>query len=277
MIKTIRGAHADLRSVRAPASIRYVTLRGSRIESLEGIERFAGVETIVFEKARTNDLRPLLRLENLKVLRILESVSATDFDSVLHMARLEELSIHLFDAADAQHATTCAFGRLPRLTGLWLHSKEDYGLNVAAGWVLQLKALERVSLGTLGIREEDTDAVRRAGPKLRLLQFKERSEAQTQRITDALGPGIIDVWEPPDPAYGRILEIDGTFSMALSFPRFTNALERDIYAQTLLDGKWKDLAPELEMDPDADMIYFNSPRRHILEELLKRAKVAGLL
>jgi hypothetical protein len=277
MTKTIRGTHADLQSVRAPATIRYLGLRGSRIESLEGIERFSHVETIVFEKARTNDLRPLLRLENLKVLRILEPVSAADFDSILDMAGLEELSIHLFDAVDARHATTCAFNRLPRLTGLWLHSKEDYGLNVAAGWVPQLKALERLSLGTLGIREEDTDAVTRAGSKLTLLQFKERSEAQTRRITDALGPGIVDVWEPPDPAYGRILEIDGTFSMALSFPRFTNALDRDIYAQTLLESKWKDLTPDLEMDPDADMIYFNSPHRHILEELLKRATVAHLV
>jgi hypothetical protein len=278
MVKTIRGAHADLRSVRAPASIRYVNVTGSKIESLTGIERFDGVHTIIFEKARTDDLRPLIPLKHqLRSVRILEPVMAADFDSISGLSELEELSIYLFDAADARHAAIARFELLPRLTGLWLVSKEDFGVDLAAAWLPQLSELERLCLVKLGIREQDTDAVCRAGPKLRLLKFRERSAAQTQRITEALGPGVADVWEPPEPSHGAIFEIDGTFSVSLSFPRFDNGLDRDIYAQRLLEGQWKDLADDLEMDPDADMISFYSTRRDVLEALVKRAAASRLI
>jgi hypothetical protein len=272
MGKTIRGAHADLRSVRAPASIRTLNIKGSRIESLDGTERFEGLDAILFWKARTDDLRPLVGLApQLKTLRINDPVTTADFDSIFALSDLEELWINVFDAADAHRAAMGAFERLPRLKSLWLLSPEDFGIDLAASWIPQLRELERVFLDKLGIREEDTEAVCRAGPKLGLLRFRERSPAQTQRLTDALAPGVVELWEPSEPSHGVIFEINGRFSVTFGFPRAKTSLDQEIAAERLLKGKWSDLAPALEMDAGGDEVMFTTDRREVLEDLVQRA------
>jgi hypothetical protein len=264
--------------VRAPASIRTLHIKGSRIESLGGVERFEGLGAIQFWKARTDDLRPLLGLApQMKTVRIYDPVTTADFDSIFELSELEELWINVFDAADARRAAMGAFNRLPRLKSLWLLSPEDFGIDLAAAWIPQLCDLERVFLDKLGIRREDTDAVCRAGPKLGLLRFKERSPAQTQRLTEALAPGVVDASEPPEPSHGVIFEINGRFSVTVGFPRAKTGLDQEIAAERLLNGKWSDLAPVLEMDAGGDEVMFTSDRREVLEDLVHRATAAKVV
>jgi hypothetical protein len=277
-VKMIRGAHADLRSFRGQGSIWIINIQGSKIDSLKGIERFPHVRQITFENARTDDLRAVVPLrEQLKTLRIMQPATRTDLDSVLELGQLEALSLYLYDEEDARRASIAPFERLPHLRELLLIAPEDYGIDMAADWFPQLSDLGHVWFGKFGIREEDTEAVCRAGPELRHLQFRERSPEQTQRIAQALGAGVTDTWEPPEPSYGVIFEIDGTFSVSLSFPREESGMDQYIAAQRLLSGKWSDLANDVETDAGGDEVVFRSSRRDVLDELVKRATAARLV
>ena len=279
MVKTIHGPHSDLRSVRAPSSIMILNIQGVRIESLAGIERFKNVHTVSFEKARVDDLAPLVALEpTLRKLTIHEPPTSIDIYSLFQLSGLEDLWVIDPDDLDSmRRLAEGPFQRLPRLTSLTLRTSEDHCIDIGAAWFPQLTELDRVYFSNLGIRVQDTDAVCQAGTKLRRLSFKSRSAEQTAAIVHALGPQVVDTWEPPQPQHGEILELEGTLIVSLGFPRADSGMDQEIAARRLLDGRWSDLAPDVDMDQGGDAVYFSSRRRDVLEELIRRAEAARLI
>ena len=279
MIKNVRGAHTDLRSVRAPSSIVYLGITGGRIESLEGIERFENVDTVVLERARVDDLQPLRAMKaHIKTLRIFEPITEIDFDSIFELSALEDLWItHLLDEREARRIASGPFERLSRLKALTITRNEDFGIDMIASWFPELRDLEYVYLGRFGIREEDTEAICHGSRKLRALQFNDRSAPQTKRIAEAFGPGVVDTWWPPEPRHGEVLEIEHGFVVTIAFPRAEDTMEVQLAAERLLKGKWGDLAAEVDMEADDDVAYFHSDRREVLEELVRRATAAKLV
>jgi hypothetical protein len=74
-----------------------------------------------------------------------------------------------------------------------------------------------------------------------------------------------------------ILEIDGGFSMSLGFPQADSGIDQERAAQRPFAGRWRDLADDVQMEQSGDEVWFQSDRRDVLEELLRRASAARLV
>jgi hypothetical protein len=276
--RTISRSRPDLRSARAPATIERMSIEGIGLKSLDGIERFGGLREIDFERARTDDLSPLVPMSGqLRKLIVSFPATRTDFASIIRLDQLEVLWAWFLDREDVEVVRATRFDRCSELRELFLLTGPYPGPEMPLDWLPGLKHLESLNLGGFGVRAQDMEMLCTEGARLKQLTFRAANTEQANRIVDALGPEVVDLWDSPGVAHGIVAELDDYFFVTLSFPRADSGTEQDEMAQRLLRTKWRDLAAVIEYEQGGDEVVFRSARREVLEELVRRARREGVV
>jgi hypothetical protein len=276
--RSFAGSRPDLRSARVAASVERISIDGTGLKSLAGIERFVGLREIGFERARTDELSPLVPMSGqLRQLTVSFPATRTDFASLVRLHQLETLWLWFLDREDVDAARATPFDRCSELRRLFLLTGPYPGPEMPLDWLPGLKHLESLHLGGFGVRAQDTEMLCTEGARLKELSFRAANSEQANRIVDALGPEVVDLWDSPGVAHGIIAESDDYFFVTLSFPRADSGTEQDEMAQRLLRTKWRDLAAVTEYEQGGDEVVFRSESRGVLEELVRRAHREGVV
>ena len=268
-IRTVRGPRDDLTGVARPQEARGLTVVGPGIRSLDGLERFAGLQVLHLLRVEVSDLGRVRALPALTELRLDEPEGAVDWAAVAQLDGLRVLVVDVADRAHAEALGATELGRLWRLERLELRLAGD-GPPVALrpGLVRDGSPLLAVEASNFILAADDLRRLCALGSQLEMVHYTPSPDPSAPDLREAL-PASVDVvaLSPGPPAgLGAVVEqrgADGTARYGLALPLGDvwpsgTALDLEDRAREALRAHDPALESAVDVEAGGEIVFFSA-------------------
>jgi hypothetical protein len=270
-VRTIKGQREDLYGSRQPETVTGLTIEGSGIRSLRGIERFTSLHTLALNGLRGVDLGPLESATSLNTL-IIDRPNDVDFSALERLTSVEQLLIETNSEEAGKAVARLDFSGLTRLGVLQLLGRSPGArLPVDLEWVQGHACLSNLYLNgfwPLGRSLEEFYALV-AGVEDVFILTTNREEIARVAHTRPPRNVYVDTLFVNESG-PEISEVDGQLYLAADLAR-SRDLETNYDAESQLrahlEREAPNIASRLDWDTEADQVVVLSDDRQALQHV----------